>query len=576
MKRTTLGSLAAATLLGLAAPAAADVAVTGVTTTVDFTGYAGEGFDPDPAAGQLDSDDWRVQGLENGDVQFGGTGVGAGIANGLDPDGVTAGGTWAFDVGGGNAAFGWQPTSLNLTPGNFTLRAVNGTGGTITQVKLAYSAWVFNDQDRSNDLRFSYSFDDVTYIPAPGCTLVTTAAKDAAPAWQATPCEVIAIVSWPADTQLYVRWDTNDVGGMLNRDQLAIDDIVIEIPGCGDGLVAGEEACDDDNNTDGDGCSAACAIEEGWEGCTGQPSVCTPICGDALVVGDEQCDDGDLDDNDGCAGTCEVEIGYACEGEPSVCTPICGDGLIRFEACDDGDTDDGDGCSSVCAAEEGWECTPTEPSVCTSICGDGLVRGLEGCDDGDLVDGDGCTAACTIDAGWACDLGEPSTCAPVCGDSMVTGDEQCDDGGTTDDDGCDVACQLEAGWDCNKAGCTAICGDGLVVGAEECDDDNIDSGDGCSATCTSEAPIEDRDGDTIPDADDNCPDDANTDQADADDDGEGDVCDDDPELPGDDDGSGGGCCQTDDGAGGSLLLAALVLGLATIRRRRRVVAREVA
>ena len=58
---------------------------------------------------------------------------------------------------------------------------------------------------------------------------------------------------------------------------------------CGDGAVqtATNEACDDGNTDDGDGCSSACAIEEGWD-CAGEPSVCEPgaagSCAVALVV----------------------------------------------------------------------------------------------------------------------------------------------------------------------------------------------------------------------------------------------------------------------------------------------------
>lgn len=45
-------------------------------------------------------------------------------------------------------------------------------------------------------------------------------------------------------------------------------------PVCGDGAIGGEEACDDTNNVAGDGCSEACAVEDGWT-CDGEPSVCT-------------------------------------------------------------------------------------------------------------------------------------------------------------------------------------------------------------------------------------------------------------------------------------------------------------
>lgn len=45
-------------------------------------------------------------------------------------------------------------------------------------------------------------------------------------------------------------------------------------PACGDGTVT--EACDDGNTAPGDGCSALCAVEAGWE-CSGSPSACAPL-----------------------------------------------------------------------------------------------------------------------------------------------------------------------------------------------------------------------------------------------------------------------------------------------------------
>ena len=43
---------------------------------------------------------------------------------------------------------------------------------------------------------------------------------------------------------------------------------------CGNGLIEGNEQCDDGNTASGDGCSySACQVENGWT-CSGQPSVC--------------------------------------------------------------------------------------------------------------------------------------------------------------------------------------------------------------------------------------------------------------------------------------------------------------
>jgi cysteine-rich repeat protein len=53
---------------------------------------------------------------------------------------------------------------------------------------------------------------------------------------------------------------------------------------CGNGVVHNTEGCDDDNNTAGDGCSATCEVEAGWQ-CEGSPSACEPIPYTSLTNG---------------------------------------------------------------------------------------------------------------------------------------------------------------------------------------------------------------------------------------------------------------------------------------------------
>ena len=92
---------------------------------------------------------------------------------------------------------------------------------------------------------------------------------------------------------------------------------------CGDGTVAGGEACDDANTVPGDGCSAACGVEVGYQ-CAGSPSQCASICGDGVIAGGEACDDGNNVAGDGCSPSCTVEAN-GCAASPcgngGVCTP---------------------------------------------------------------------------------------------------------------------------------------------------------------------------------------------------------------------------------------------------------------
>ena len=180
---------------------------------------------------------------------------------------------------------------------------------------------------------------------------------------------------------------------------------------CGNGMLTEDEARDDANTEDGDGCSADCrSVTPGWS-CNPPGAPCHPVavCGDGLVMLPELCDDGNVDEGDGCSPSCKVEIGWKCEGEPtSTCTEtVCGDGTMEgAESCDDGNDQPFDGCDDRCQQE------PSCPVVgaCSSECGDGLVLG-EDCDDGNHIDGDGCAGDCTVEAGFTC--GATTACVMV-------------------------------------------------------------------------------------------------------------------------------------------------------------------
>jgi cysteine-rich repeat protein len=218
-----------------------------------------------------------------------------------------------------------------------------------------------------------------------------------------------------------------------------------DAPFCGDGFRSPPEECDDTNLNNGDGCSATCVTEPGFDCASG---VCVTECGDGVVAGGERCDDGNTDASDGCNAVCEVEPGFACMGTRSMCARTCGNRVIDAgESCDDGDLDSADGCNASCMTETGWTCGGM-PSMCRRNCGNGMVDVGEGCDDGNFNNGDGCNTGCTIDAGYACSGTTPSVCGPRCGDGVIIGGEMCDDGFTRSGDGCSATCTVEPDATC--------------------------------------------------------------------------------------------------------------------------------
>ena len=195
------------------------------------------------------------------------------------------------------------------------------------------------------------------------------------------------------------------------------------------------------------------------------------VCGNGRVDADEACDDGNAVETDGCTSACVaavcgdgiVRLGLA-EGEPGferlrrrqsgrrrwLLADLSARGLRNGradagEACDDGNQDLTDACLSDCTLAR---------------CGDGVVRrdlaedqpGFEFCDDANGLQTDACLNNCTL---------------ARCGDGHVqAGVEGCDDGNEVDTDGCRNDCTVQR------------CGDGVIAeGIEACDDGNRDNTD---------------------------------------------------------------------------------------------------
>lgn len=200
----------------------------------DFNDFRGLGFAPTPAFGQLDSDHWRVRGLDQGDGQFGGTHTTGAFARyyhiGDDP----ASGIHAYGLGAGNAALGLQPTDNDLTPGDITYRIENNTGQALNRFSIQGLLYVFNNTDHASLLDVQWSTDDLSYtsITPGGPTLVTDGAAEHNTQWRlGTAFDATFLTGDVADgDSIYFRFVTDDAPGEGlggERDQLAIDDLAV-------------------------------------------------------------------------------------------------------------------------------------------------------------------------------------------------------------------------------------------------------------------------------------------------------------------------------------------------------------
>lgn len=69
------------------------------------------------------------------------------------------------------------------------------------------------------------------------------------------------------------------------------DDEPSHTPTCGDGVIEGDEECDDGNDRIHDGCDASCRVEPLWG------------CGDTVLTDAQACDD----DGELCMPACPVD-----------------------------------------------------------------------------------------------------------------------------------------------------------------------------------------------------------------------------------------------------------------------------
>lgn len=320
--------------------------------------------------------------------------------------------------------------------------------------------------------------------------------------------------------------------------------------GCGNGVVEGNEQCDNGaQNTDTpcatpayhnppltcSTCTTSCTTDivtgpycgdglcANGETKTSCPADCTG-CGNGKIESGEQCDNGTGNTNQPCPTPAYHNPPNACSTCTLTCTldtvvgPYCGDG-----ACNNGET------KTTCPAD-------------CSGCGNGLLEGSEQCDDGALNTDTACatpayhnppntcstcTNSCTVKivtgpfcGDGLCNNSETKTSCPEdcsgCGNGIVEGTEQCDNGGANTNTSCTVAyhnppltcsncttsCTLNivTGAYCGDGACNNSetkntcpadcggCGNGVIETGEQCDDGNANTNTVCTVTTYNNPP----------------------------------------------------------------------------------------
>ena len=234
--RLALALAAAGLLAAASSPAFAQLSITAIgnSVIVGFDEFTGAGFSPGalPASGELDSNTYSVGGMDPvPSCDFGATcnTPDTDFARGTTAAAVTAGGVYAFDVGG-NIALGFQPTSADFTPGTLRVRIDNNTGDQIDTLFVGYDSIVRNDGDRANTFNVGFAFSPTgPFTPIPDLSFTSPAALDAN-GFVTTPL-VAFLDNLAADFQngasLYLEFSSNDSTGSGSRDEFGIDDLSV-------------------------------------------------------------------------------------------------------------------------------------------------------------------------------------------------------------------------------------------------------------------------------------------------------------------------------------------------------------
>ena len=190
-----------------------------------FNAFTGAGFDPNPSAGQLDSDIIIANGFSGVTLDYGETQDTGVYAKGGSTGGESQAGIYAFDIGGGDIALGIQPAQNDFTPGYIEVKLKNTSGNNLTSFIIDYDIYVYNDKNGANSLNFSYSNDGTNYTSIDDLDFISPGPSDGSPSWVKTDRSTEFYITVPDGGNLYLRFTGDEDSGSGGYDEFAIDNI---------------------------------------------------------------------------------------------------------------------------------------------------------------------------------------------------------------------------------------------------------------------------------------------------------------------------------------------------------------
>jgi VCBS repeat-containing protein len=200
----------------------------------NFADFTADGFNPNPVAGHLDSDIWRVAGLSDSPNPAYGFSAGGDNANNdfsrgdIAANDPTTAGVYSPTS---NRALVLQPTAAELENNGFIEARIQNTSGTAANSFAINFDWAFrNSGDRADNLQLSFSTDGLTFTPVTLANFSTpTTAVGGSPF--SLQNEVINLTGLNVADQafLFLRFTHLNSTGGGNRDEVGVDNLTVDV-----------------------------------------------------------------------------------------------------------------------------------------------------------------------------------------------------------------------------------------------------------------------------------------------------------------------------------------------------------